>query len=1260
MSAFRNLHVVLTANHTDLRAGLSRAAHEVDSFTRKVEHSNRSLLSTGMLMKAGLAAGATAAAAGLMYASAKAIEFERSMRNVNSLTKMGEADFQRLSKQVVAMSTELPQSANTLAKGLYEITSSGFAGAEGMEVLRRSAEAASAGLSTTEVAAKGIAATLNAYGLEASDAADVSDTLFQTVNLGVISFEELASNLGDVVGGAAAAKVSIDQVGSAIATMTLAGIGGAEATTSLNRLLQATIQPSEALSEILQSLGYESGATALETDGLQVVMEKLRVATGGNIESLLALFPEIRAARGALALMANEGQNYAKVAGQIEDKNARAGATAAALKEQMKAVANQLSLAKNQIEATAISVGTKLLPVILKTMEGAGDLAGTMKEGLGSLSDALGPTWQNLAEILTDVWDVLVELGQAVAPVAEAFAKLGAGAVVATLNALTEVLAGLTGVLADNQVLAMALAIALGIHLLGGVTALTTRIGVGLVVALSGLLSGLTSVTAGATAAKGAMLGLASSTALATAGISVLLAGAAVSWMKYSDGVDEATGSISKYQAALKAGKLQEQVAAAEALGAKYRELKKDVDELNDANPWERLTNFGDSVKTFGAASKLKEMGEVADDAERDVKTLRSTVLGYLRETSNLPPSGLADQFDTEKGRAEAFAKALPHLVEAGVEVGDSFGEIRNKLKLYSQAQQDALNGTPALARGMGEIGTPAAITAEKLEAAKAELEGLGKAMGTFADPLGVYNGLMDDKIEKEREAAEATADSTKNTKDSWRDFVRDVKVSLGEYAAELEKQNQAARDWETNLVKVAGRAGTDVAGYLADMGEDGVQLVAAFANGTDAEVRRAAAALRDQMKAGSNGAAADLKAGMAIMAANAKAGGKATASAISTELGIGLAEVERIAAAYGIKLASGINPLLAALGARTIALHSRAGSSDGRTRSGYADGGFHEEHEAQIARAGEWRVWAEPETGGEAYIPLSPAKRKRSVEIWQETGRRLGTFASGGFHGPEDVPGIPSMGRRKPPVSTSGNETNRTGREHVLAWLKDNVEPEGATGGFFPATGGKDLVAFGRMLQRRGARVSEHPAFGGVHAVHARNSRHYSGRAIDVNTRPGTSVQEQRELAPMAAAARAAGFGTIFMAPGHYNHLHVQMANGGILPSLHSGGDVSSAWRRSPGDGPDERSVRLQVGEQVISRSSRVAESSSRLVGGSGGGAVSVVSKADPAMLGALADLRAEVRALQGALRVELDGEQIARSTSRRVGRASYERGLS
>ena len=55
-----------------------------------------------------------------------------------------------------------------------------------------------------------------------------------------------------------------------------------------------------------------------------------------------------------------------------------------------------------------------------------------------------------------------------------------------------------------------------------------------------------------------------------------------------------------------------------------------------------------------------------------------------------------------------------------------------------------------------------------------------------------------------------------------------------------------------------------------------------------------------------------------------------------------------------------------------------------------YASGG-REKHVAQIAKAGEWRVWAEDETGGEAYIPLAKSKRRRSTAILADVAGRFG-----------------------------------------------------------------------------------------------------------------------------------------------------------------------------------------------------------------------------------------------------------------------------
>ncbi|WP_448333494.1 phage tail tape measure protein [Streptomyces sp. DSM 41534] len=107
------------------------------------------------------------------------------------------------------------------------------------------------------------------------------------------------------------------------------------------------------------------------------------------------------------------------------------------------------------------------------------------------------------------------------------------------------------------------------------------------------------------------------------------------------------------------------------------------------------------------------------------------------------------------------------------------------------------------------------------------------------------------------------------------------------------------------------------------------------------------------------------------------------------------------------------INVVATGLGAARAAIAALGGFADGGIVDYYANGGIQrggvrhfaggsENHVAQIAPGGSWRVWAEEETGGEAYIPLAPWKRHRSRLIAEETVRRLGgkgvAWANGGI----------------------------------------------------------------------------------------------------------------------------------------------------------------------------------------------------------------------------------------------------------------------
>jgi len=162
------------------------------------------------------------------------------------------------------------------------------------------------------------------------------------------------------------------------------------------------------------------------------------------------------------------------------------------------------------------------------------------------------------------------------------------------------------------------------------------------------------------------------------------------------------------------------------------------------------------------------------------------------------------------------------------------------------------------------------------------------------------------------------------------------------------------------------------------------------------------------------------------------------------------------------------------------------------------------EDHRAQIAPAGAWRVWAEEETGGEAYIPLAPAKRPRSTAILADVAARFGydllqrgadggvtAFALGGFGGAgqnggdgehigswevaklADPGGIPlSTASRDVPLAVWGQAGYRAaalGVGSALA-LASGWDDSGQFQGF--DTGGTSIPGMSQHLEQLGATI--------------------------------------------------------------------------------------------------------------------------------------------------------------------------------------------
>lgn len=273
--------------------------------------------------------------------------FDRSMNQVATLTDLTGSRFESLKRQVAGLSRTMPKDESDLGLGLYQVLSSGVQDAsDALVVLDKSAKLATAGLINTETSVDAVTTVMNAYGLEAGQAGDVTDTFFNTVKEGKIVVGELAQSIGQVATTASLAGVDMDQLGAAIATMTKLGIKAPQTMTSLSRFLLTIIQPTEEVTEKAKEMGIEWSAAALRAKGLKGFMQDLLRATDGNIEKLAELNPNIRAARAAFVLAGSGAEEFDRILETFANKQ---GATEEAVGKVTRGFGEMATIIKNRL-----------------------------------------------------------------------------------------------------------------------------------------------------------------------------------------------------------------------------------------------------------------------------------------------------------------------------------------------------------------------------------------------------------------------------------------------------------------------------------------------------------------------------------------------------------------------------------------------------------------------------------------------------------------------------------------------------------------------------------------------------------------------------------------------------------------------------------------------------------------------------------------------------------------------------------------------
>lgn len=369
------------------------------------EGTEKVLKGIGKAAVVGTAAAFTAVTVASAGAVKSAVEYQNQMQAVGTLLD-GDVStkLQGMGAELKKVSIDTGASLSDLSAGLYDVVSAFGESSENVKQLEIASKAAKAGAATTSDSVALLSAVTKGYGDTSAEAMQkASDLAFQTVKLGQTTFPELASSIGQVVPLASTLKVSQEELFGAMATLTGVTGGTAEVTTQLKATMQGFLSPSNEMAKTLKQLGYESGAAALEQEGLDGILKKLKASVNGDEVAFANLFSSVEAKNAVLALAGNQAENFStKTAAMVT----ASGAADAAFKTQTASVSEMMGKVKNAGSVMLTSLGEKALPYITAGLEKLIDRLPEMEKAFDKVAERAGPVLETVAGAVQNAYNV--------------------------------------------------------------------------------------------------------------------------------------------------------------------------------------------------------------------------------------------------------------------------------------------------------------------------------------------------------------------------------------------------------------------------------------------------------------------------------------------------------------------------------------------------------------------------------------------------------------------------------------------------------------------------------------------------------------------------------------------------------------------------------------------------------------------------------------------------------------------------------------
>ena len=309
------LQYMATLDTSNYSQGLKGMQNQTEGTTNKIDSAFGKMtksINAATITKGAMAAAAIYVANKLRVTTKEVMAYQKQLGMVNILLKVSRDELNKYGDEFERLSLKTGASKTEIANAAYQALSSGVGKGDLIGFLETASKTAIAGQATVEQSVGTITSIINAYKMEMSEAGKVADWLLTIQNEGVTTVRELGDQLGDVTSISAALGVSLNDVGGAIAQMTVNGNNTAKTITMLKSMLSELSKEGQTAADNFKKLSGQSFTEFIANGGtLQEAMIKMEEYAKKSNKSVVDLFSSVEAGSAALNLTGINAENFA-------------------------------------------------------------------------------------------------------------------------------------------------------------------------------------------------------------------------------------------------------------------------------------------------------------------------------------------------------------------------------------------------------------------------------------------------------------------------------------------------------------------------------------------------------------------------------------------------------------------------------------------------------------------------------------------------------------------------------------------------------------------------------------------------------------------------------------------------------------------------------------------------------------------------------------------------------------------------------------